>query len=120
MNYQPTNLKEKFSQFSEHWSPKVIGQLNDYQFKIAKVEGEFIWHSHPETDEAFFVIEGELKILFRDGEVVLEPGELFIVPKGVEHKPVAETECQILMIEPEETVNTGDKGGDRTVVPKSL
>lgn len=92
----------------------MIGQLNDYQFKLAKVEGEFVWHSHPETDEAFIVIDGQLKILFRDGEVTLNAGDLYVVPKGVEHKPVAGGECQILMIEPGGTKNTGDAGGERT------
>lgn len=114
MSYNPVVIKEKFSQIREHWSPKVVAKLNDYHFKIAKVEGEFIWHSHPETDEAFFIVDGQLKILFRDGEVVLNKGDLFVVKKGVEHKPVAEKECHILMIEPEGTVNTGDAGGDRT------
>jgi len=114
MSYTPIVLKDKFNKFTEQWSPKVVASLNDYQFKIAKVKGEFIWHSHPETDEAFFVVEGRLKILFRDGEIILEKGDLYVVPKGIEHKPIADSECHLLMIEPAGTVNTGDAGGDRT------
>jgi mannose-6-phosphate isomerase-like protein (cupin superfamily) len=89
--------------------------MNDYQFKVARLEGEFIWHKHDETDEAFFVIEGELRIDFRDGDVTIRPGELYVVPKGVEHKPFAEHEVKLLLIEPRGTVNTGDQGGERTV-----
>ena len=107
MNYQPINFGEKLAKFSEHWSPKIIAQLNDYHFKVAKIQGEFIWHDHPETDEVFVVIKGHLDILLRDGKVSLEAGEMFVVPKGVEHKPVAENECHILLIEPAGTVNTG-------------
>ena len=88
--------------------------MNDYQFKLAKVKGEFVWHDHPETDEVFIVIDGSLDILFRDGKVTLESGEMFVVPKGVEHKPVAENECQIMMVEPKGVVNTGDAGGELT------
>lgn len=109
------NLGEKFAKFSEHWSPKVIAQMNDYHFKIAKIQGDFVWHSHAETDEVFCVIEGEMRIDFRDRSVSLRKGELCVVPKGVEHKPFAEKECQILMIEPVGTVNTGESGGDFTV-----
>jgi mannose-6-phosphate isomerase-like protein (cupin superfamily) len=108
MEYSSINLQEKLLKFSEHWSPKIIAQLNDYHFKLAKVQGEFVWHDHPETDEMFLVIKGHLDILFRDGKVSLEEGEMFVVPKGVEHKPVAENECHILLIEPAGTVNTGD------------
>jgi len=99
---------------SEQWDPKIIGQLNDYHLKIAKIEGEFVWHSHPETDEMFLVIDGELNIHLRDGHLHLRPGELCIIPKGVEHKPAAAEECQILMMEPIGTLNTGDAGGDMT------
>ena len=109
------NFTEKFDLISEHWSPKIIAQMNDYHFKIAKIQGEFIWHSHPETDEVFIVIHGKMRIELRDQAVNLETGEMFVVPKGVEHKPVAEGECQILLIEPAGTVNTGDAGGERTV-----
>ncbi|MCB9112338.1 MAG: cupin domain-containing protein [Anaerolineales bacterium] len=108
MEYTSVNLQEKFSKFSEHWSPKIIAQLNDYHFKLAKIQGEFIWHDHPETDEVFFVVKGNLDILFRDGKVTLHEGEMFVVPKGVEHKPVAEQECHILLVEPAGTVNTGN------------
>lgn len=107
MNYSPINLQEKLSEFSEHWSPKIIAQLNDYHLKLAKVHGEFVWHAHPETDEVFIVIKGHLDILFRGGRVSLSEGEMFVVPKGAEHKPVAENECHILLIEPAGTVNTG-------------
>src|SRR5512138_1717993 len=98
MNDRAINLQEKFSLFSELWSPKIIAQMNDYHFKIAKVQGEFIWHDHPETDEVFLVLHGQLEIQFRDGSVRLREGEMFVVPKGVEHKPVAELECHILLI----------------------
>lgn len=109
------NLTEKFSMLTEQWAPRVIAQLNDYHFKIAKIQDEFIWHSHSETDEVFLVIEGSLRIHLRDGELHLEKGELCVIPRGVEHKPAAENECQILMIELAGTLNTGDAGGDRTV-----
>ena len=108
MKFQPINFEEKLLKFSEHWSPKIIAQLNDYHLKLAKVHGEFVWHDHPETDEVFIVVKGQLKILFRDGNVLLNEGEMFVVPKGVEHKPVAENECHILLIELAGTVNTGD------------
>jgi mannose-6-phosphate isomerase-like protein (cupin superfamily) len=114
MTYEPVSFREKFSKFSERFQPKVIAQMNDYQFKLARVEGEFVWHSHPETDEAFIVIEGELTIEFRDGSVALKSGEMFVVPRGIEHKPSAASECRIMLIEPVGTVNTGDIGGDRT------
>ncbi len=112
--YQPINFREKFGKFSEQWSPKIIAQLNNYHFKLAKVQGEFIWHDHPETDEVFLVIKGNLDILFRDGKVSLSEGEMFVVPKGVEHKPVAGDECHILLIEPAGTVNTGNVTDART------
>ena len=108
MEYSSINLQEKLSKFSEYWSPKIIAQLNNYHLKLAKVQGEFVWHDHPETDEVFIVVKGQLDILFRDGKVSLNEGEMFVVPKGVEHKPVAENECHILLIEPAGTVNTGD------------
>jgi mannose-6-phosphate isomerase-like protein (cupin superfamily) len=114
MDYQPINLGEKLAKFSEQWSPKIIAQMNDYHFKIAKIEGEFIWHDHPETDEVFMVLKGQLEIELRDGNVVLDEGELFVVPKGVEHKPVAKHECHILLVEPAGTLNTGDVVNERT------
>lgn len=115
MNQHPINLTTKFNLFSELWSPKIIAQMNDYHFKIAKIKGEFVWHSHPETDETFIVIHGKMQILFREGAINLEEGEMFIVPKGIEHKPVAKEECDILMIELAGTINTGDAGGQRTI-----
>jgi mannose-6-phosphate isomerase-like protein (cupin superfamily) len=114
MKYQPINFKEKLAKFSEYWSPKIIAQMNDYHFKVAKIQGEFVWHDHPKTDEVFIVINGHLDILFRDGKVSLEAGEMFVVPKGVEHKPVAENECHILLVEPAGTVNTGNIVNERT------
>ena len=114
MNYQPINLKEKFARFSELWSPKIIAQMNDYHFKLAKVFGEFDWHDHPDTDEVFLVIKGNLNIHLRDGVVTLRKGDLYVVPKGMEHKPVANEECHILLIEPAGTVNTGNVVSDRT------
>ena len=108
------NIAEKFKLFSDHWSPKVIAEMNDYQFKLAKVKGEFIWHAHEESDETFIVIDGELTIEFRDKSVHLNKGEMCVVPKGVEHKPVAENECQIMLIETKGVVNTGDAGGEKT------
>lgn len=108
MNYSSINLQQKLTQFTEHWSPKIIAQMNDYHLKLAKVQGEFVWHDHPETDEVFIVVKGQLDIHFRDGAVSLNEGEMFVVPKGVEHKPVAEQECHILLFEPAGTVNTGN------------
>jgi len=112
--YQAINLREKLQRIGEQWSPRVVAEMNDYQFKLAKLEGDFIWHSHPETDEAFIVLAGQLRIDFRDGAVTLAPGELYVVPKGVEHKPYAEAEVQLLLIEPCGVVNTGQEGGART------
>lgn len=112
------NLKEKLSRIPEQWSPRIVAQLNDYHIKVARIEGEFVWHSHPETDEAFMVIAGRLELEMRDGTVELGPGELYVVPRGVEHRPRAASECHILMIEPAGTVNTGDQPGARTVDPE--
>lgn len=108
------DLSDKLSQFSDLWAPRIIAQLNDYHIKLAKIEGEFVWHSHPETDEVFLVIEGACVIQMRDGNVELKPGQLYVVPKGVKHNPLAQEECHILLIEPAGTVNTGDAGGERT------
>ena len=108
------NLLMKFDRFAEQWKPKVVAEMNDYQFKLAKLEGDFIWHSHADTDETFFVVEGTLRIDFRDGFVTIRPGELYIVPKGVEHKPFAEHEVKLMLIEPRGVKNTGDEGGERT------
>ena len=114
MKYTAINFKDKLSKFNDHWAPRVIAELNNYQVKLAKVQGEFVWHHHPETDEVFIIIEGVLEIEFRDGKVRLEAGEMFVVPKGVEHRPVAEYECQIMLVEPKGTVNTGDTQSDLT------
>lgn len=114
MSYSPINFTEKLSKFDGYWSPKVIAEMNDYQFKLVKVRGEFVWHSHPDTDEVFIVIDGKLDIHFRDGKVTLLAGEMFVIPKGKEHKPVAENECQMMLVEPRGVVNTGDAGGELT------
>ncbi len=114
MDHAPINFREKLAKFSEHWSPKVIAQMNDYQFKLARIQGEFVWHSHSETDEVFIVVDGEMSIELRDGRVDLKAGEMFVVPKGVEHKPVAEGECKLMLVEPAGTINTGDAGGEMT------
>jgi len=108
------NFQDKLSKFSDHWSPRVIAQMNDVQFKLVKVAGEFVWHDHPDTDEVFIVIEGSLSIEFRDRTETLTPGEMLVIPKGVEHKPFANNECKIMIIEPEGVVNTGDAGSELT------
>ena len=108
------NLAQKFGLFSEQWQPKVVAEMNDYQFKIAKLEGDFIWHHHEHTDETFIVMDGTLRIDFRDGAVTVSAGEMFVVPKGVEHKPCAEREVKLLLIEPRGVLNTGEEGGERT------
>jgi mannose-6-phosphate isomerase-like protein (cupin superfamily) len=115
---QVVNLEEKFARFSEQWNPKILAKLNDYHIKAVKLQGEFVWHKHDETDELFLVTKGSLVIRFRDQDVALGPGELLVVPKGVEHMPVAEEECEVLLIEPAGTLNTGDAGGARTVQPE--
>lgn len=114
MDYKPINFQEKLGKFSERWSPRIVAQLNDYHFKLAKLQGEFVWHKHDETDEAFLVLQGEMNIAFRDGQVRLSVGEMFVVPRGVEHKPIADEECSVLLVEPAGTVNTGDAGGELT------
>ena len=114
MNYDSINLHDKLTKFSEQWSPKIVAQMNEYHLKVVKVLGEFVWHDHPETDEVFLVLKGRLDIHFRDGKVTLNTGEMYVVPKGVEHKPVAESECHILLIEPAGTVNTGDVVSEKT------
>lgn len=114
MNHGAINLRDKLALFSEHWSPRVVAEMNDYQFKLARLQGEFVWHAHADTDETFIVLEGELSIEMRDGEVRLGPGEMFVVPKGTEHRPVATRECCVLLVEPRGVVNTGDTGGAYT------
>tara|TARA_B100000700_G_scaffold11195_1_gene11398 strand:+ start:54 stop:440 length:387 start_codon:yes stop_codon:yes gene_type:complete len=108
------NLKEKLSMFSEHWSPKVISELNDYQIKLVKIQGDFVWHNHSDTDELFFVIEGKMNIEFENETVELNKGEMYVVPKGVEHRPYAEKECEIMLIEPRGVINTGESQNDLT------
>ena len=108
------NLKQKLGKFSDHWSPKVIAELNDYQFKLVKIQGEFVWHNHPDTDEVFIVIEGTMNIEFENETVRLTEGEMLVVPKGVEHKPYAEKECKVMLVEPRGVVNTGDSDSELT------
>ena len=103
------NIKKKFSKFSEYWSPRVLAEMNDYQFKIAKIKGDFIWHNHEHTDEVFIVIEGSMKIYLRDNTIHLSEGDLYVVPKGIDHKPFAERECKIMLVELRGTKNTGNQ-----------
>ena len=112
--YEPISIAQKFTKFSDVFQPRVIARMNDYEFKLARAHGDFIWHKHDDTDEVFLILEGELRIDFRDGSVTLHPGELFVVPRGKEHKPFAANECKLLLIEPRGTVNTGDAGGKLT------
>jgi mannose-6-phosphate isomerase-like protein (cupin superfamily) len=114
MHFKPINFAAKFDKIADHWSPRIVAELNDYQLKLAKIQGEFVWHRHSDTDEAFVVLDGKMSIEFRDGRVDLSAGEMFVVPRGVEHKPVAEEECRIMLIEPRGVVNTGDAGGALT------
>ena len=109
------NLSKKLSLFSNQWSPRVVAHMNNYHIKLAKIQGDFVWHSHPETDELFFVVEGSMVIHFRDENIHLSSGEMCVVPRGVEHKPSAADECSILLVELAGTVNTGDAGGNLTV-----
>lgn len=108
------NLDEKFSLFNEHWSPKIVGELNNQHVKLVKFKGEFVWHQHEQEDELFFVVKGNLTIEFRDKKVELMPNEFLIVPKGVEHKPVAEEEVWVMLFEPATTLNTGDAESELT------
>jgi mannose-6-phosphate isomerase-like protein (cupin superfamily) len=110
----PIRFTEKLARLEGLWSPRVIAEMNDYQFKIARIQGDFVWHDHPETDETFIVLKGEIRIDFRDRAIVLGEGEMYVVPKGVEHKPYAESEAELLLIEPKGILNTGHAGGDRT------
>jgi mannose-6-phosphate isomerase-like protein (cupin superfamily) len=114
MTYTAVNLAHKFALFEQQWQPRVVAEMNDYQFKVVKLQGDFIWHHHPDTDETFMVIDGVLRIDFRDGAVQVGAGEMFVVPKGVEHKPYAEREVKLLLIEPRGVLNTGHQGGERT------
>jgi mannose-6-phosphate isomerase-like protein (cupin superfamily) len=108
------DLREKLSLFSEHWSPKMVARMNDYEIKVVKVQGEFVWHTHDDTDELFLVIDGDLTIQLRDGDVRVGPGQLYVVPRGVEHCPRADGEVAAMLIEPAGVVNTGDAGGALT------
>ncbi|CAN5174574.1 cupin domain-containing protein [soil metagenome] len=108
------SLADKLSTFDERWSPKIVGELNSQHVKLAKLEGEFVWHHHEDEDELFLVVEGSLSIEFRDGEVALEAGEMLVVPRGVEHRPVAREKVHVLLFEPASTLNTGETGGDLT------
>ena len=115
MTYSAISFVDKLALIHDRWQPRVIAEMNEYQFKLVRIEGDFVWHSHAETDETFIVIEGVLRIDFRDGTVTIGPGEMFVVPAGKEHKPYAEREVQMLLIEPRGVVNTGDQvAGERT------
>ncbi|UIJ35512.1 cupin domain-containing protein [Allobranchiibius sp. GilTou73] len=120
MTDDAVDLDEKFSQFTENWSPKLVARINDYDVKIVKVEGDFVWHSHEDTDELFLVLDGELTIQLRDRDITLRPGQLYVVPRGVEHCPRADGEVRALLLEPAGVVNTGAAGGDLTAVVESI
>ena len=109
------NINHKLSKFSKQWSPRIIAEMNDYQFKVAKIKGEFVWHDHKDTDETFIVIKGEMTLKFKDGDVNLTKGEMYVVPKGVQHKPCADKECEILVIEPRGVINTGEVKNKLTI-----
>lgn len=115
MLVEVVNLEDKFSRFADYWSPKIAGEVNDAYVKLAKLKGEFLWHKHDNEDELFFVVQGQLRIRLRDGELVLNEGEFAVIPKGVEHQPVAQDEVQVLFIEPKSTLNTGNVINERTV-----
>lgn len=112
----PVNLLHKANLIDQPWSPRVVAQMNQYQFKVVRIEGEFIWHEHPETDEAFLVLEGTLRIDLSEGSVSLGPGELYVVPRGVRHRTAAEGQAKLMMIEPQGILNTGHEGGERTAL----
>jgi mannose-6-phosphate isomerase-like protein (cupin superfamily) len=113
-NHAPVDLAERLARFDDHWSPKVVARMNDYEVKLVKVKGKFVWHSHEETDELFLVIDGTLTIKLPDGAVTLSPGQLFVVPRGIEHCPVADGEVHAMLIEPVGVLNTGTAGGPLT------
>ncbi|SUB03141.1 Uncharacterized conserved protein, contains double-stranded beta-helix domain [Pannonibacter phragmitetus] len=112
--YKAINFAEKLALIDALWQPRVAAEMNEYQFKLVRIEGDFVWHEHPETDETFIVLKGQLRINFRDGAVSIGAGEMFVVPKGVEHKPYAAQEVHLLLIEPRGILNTGHTGGERT------
>ena len=121
MEHRPINLQEKLSQIDEFWSPRIVGELNGQHVKLAKLSGEFFWHHHADEDELFLVLDGRLRIRLPDDEVTLDPGECFIVPRGVEHLPIAEPEAHVLLFEPAGTLNTGNVRNERTIdAPKRL
>jgi mannose-6-phosphate isomerase-like protein (cupin superfamily) len=108
MKYTAINFKKKLKLFNDHWQPRVIAEMNDYQFKVVKVVGDFVWHHHDDTDETFIVLKGKLRIDFPDGKVTIKKGEMFVVPKGLEHKPYAKKQVKVLVIEPRGVINTGE------------
>jgi mannose-6-phosphate isomerase-like protein (cupin superfamily) len=112
---EKVNLAEKLSRFDEPWSPKIVAEVNDAYVKVLKLKGEFVWHHHDEEDELFWVVSGRLRMQFRDGDIVVEPGELIVVPRGVEHCPLAEGETHVVLIEPKTTQNTGNVRNEHTV-----
>jgi len=114
MSYTAINFAQKLGLIDDQWAPRVVAEMNDYQFKLVKIEGDFVWHDHQDTDETFIVLEGEVRIDFRDGQVNLKAGEMYVVPRGIEHKPYAASEARLLLIEPRGVVNTGHEGGERT------
>ncbi len=114
MRYQAINFADKLARISDHWKPRVVAEMNDYQFKIVKIQGDFVWHDHPDTDETFIVLDGQLRIDLPDGSVEIGAGEMFVVPKGVRHKPFAAQEVQMMLIEPRGVVNTGNERGELT------
>jgi mannose-6-phosphate isomerase-like protein (cupin superfamily) len=118
--YTSIKFAEKFARLSEQWQPRVVAEMNDYQFKVVRLEGDFVWHQHVDTDEAFVVIDGQLRIDFRDGAVTLNSGEMFVVPRGTEHKPYAEKEVRLLLIEPRGVLNTGDDGDSSRTATNDL
>jgi mannose-6-phosphate isomerase-like protein (cupin superfamily) len=117
---EKVNLAEKLALFDEHWQPKVVARFNDNDVRIVKVKGEFVWHKHDDTDDVFLVLKGHLTIQLRDRDVELDEGEMFVVPRGVEHCPRADEEASVLLIEPAGTVNTGDAGGPLTAEPRPI
>jgi len=108
------NLKEKFGKFADQWSPRIAGELNDSYVKLAKIEGEFVWHQHEDEDELFFVVQGSFTMKLRDGDLEVQEGEFVVVPRGVEHMPVAESECWVMLLEPKTTLHTGNVVTERT------
>ena len=115
MTIRKVNLNETFGRFQEHWKPKIVGEVNDSLVKLVKFKGEFVWHHHDNEDELFLVVRGRMRMQLRDGDIVVNPGEFIIIPHGVEHKPVAEEETEVLLFEPNSTLNTGNVRNERTV-----